>query len=192
MPPKYADDDVTLTGEVPEPSTDPALVHHLADAVETAVGWAREADQLVAGDLTALDVAGAAYLVDYCKTARTHLAAVEQALANRIVAIDQAHRDRLPMTVPGLGVVEVRRSADRKAWEHDQLGAEVVRRHLAAAGGELPDPFDVARQVLAAAAPSYWRTGVLKALGIDPGDYCTTTPGRRTVQITTPTKGPGQ
>lgn len=69
---------------------------------------------------------------------------------------------------PDLGVVSVRRTANRPRWDHETTAERVVQQHVEAAGGEVPgDPAVVVGWLLEAGALSYWRKGVLKSLGID-------------------------
>lgn len=168
---------------------DLAGVHELADAITTLHGWAEEADRLAVGDLDT-DLHGAAYLLDLVRTTRTHLAAVEQALTDHIGDLWRTAGHVAPVEVAGLGLVGVKRGADRKEWDHSGLTSAVINARMAGTDGQVPDPFTVADWVLAAAAPSYWRAGALRDLGIDVDDYCTRTRGRTSVIITTPQKGP--
>lgn len=168
---------------------DLAQATELADAIDTLREWAEEADRHAAGDLD-VDIDGAAYLLDMARTARAHVSAVEQALTEHIAGLWRERRDPSPVEVPGLGLVGVKYGAERKQWDHEGLTAAVVDSNLAAVDGQIPDPFTVARWVTAAAAPSYWRTGVLRDLDIDPDEYCTRLKGRASVVITTPQKGP--
>lgn len=164
-------------------------VHELADAIYTLHGWAREADRHAAGDLP-VDLHGAAFLLDLARAARVHVSAVEQALSEHIAKLWRTERHLAPVEVPGLGLIGVKYGAERKQWDHDGLTSAVVNANLAALNGEIPsDPFTVARWITAAAAPSYWRVGILADLGVDADDYCTRLPGRASVVITTPTKG---
>jgi hypothetical protein len=160
----------------------------LADAVDTLLGWSRVADEHAAGALD-VDLPGAAYLLDMARAARVHVSAVEQALTEHIAATWRREQHVAPVEVPGLGLVGVKCGAERKQWDHEALTSAVVDANLAHADGEVPDPFTVARWVTAAASPSYWRVGVLAALGVDVDDYCTRLPGRASVVITTPQKG---
>lgn len=91
---------------------------------------------------------------------------------------------REPQEIPGVGTMQVRKGSTRKAWDHDGLAKAVISTRLAATG-EVPDPFEVRDWITEAASFSYWRVGILRELGIDASDYCESTPGRATVQITT-------
>lgn len=90
-------------------------------------------------------------------------------------------RDEVP--VRGVGVVSIHRTANRKHWDHDGLATHVLDSHLSAMEGELPDPWEVKRWLMDAVGVSYWRTGVLKSLGIPVDEFCDTETGRRTVKI---------
>lgn len=85
--------------------------------------------------------------------------------------------------VEGVGAFKISRTADRKGWDSQALTAAVVDANLEQAQGEIPDPFTVARWIEQAAGISYWRTTVLKTLGIDAGEFCTVTRGNLTVQV---------
>lgn len=120
---------------------------------------------------------------------------VRQALGLRERAIEDLLTDVMfedTMEVPGLGVVQRRQGKDRKGWDSEGLLSTVIRRSLdPEQTGELPDlPEAVERiriGVLAAApltASTGWRVTALKALDLDPDEWCTTSPGRASVQIT--------
>lgn len=68
---------------------------------------------------------------------------------------------------PDLGVVSIRRTADRPRWDHETTARRVIEQHMAEVGGEVTDPDVIAGWVLEAGAVSYWRKGVLKGLGVD-------------------------
>lgn len=95
--------------------------------------------------------------------------------------------------VPGLGVVQRRRGTDRKAWRWEELLPHTMRAYLDPEGtGEFPsDPHVAAGRVRAMAeeviglTPSKGpRVTALRAIDLDPDEFCTTTPGRLSVQIT--------
>ncbi len=143
-----------------------------------------DADDLNEADLDGLSWETAVETLHHLRLTRQTLSAIEDALTRHIAGEWRKHKIRDRQEVEGIGSIEVRRSKDRKAWEHDRLGSAVIDANLAATEGELPDPFTISRWVLDAAAPSYWRTGVLKKLGLDPDEYCESIPGRTSVQIT--------
>jgi hypothetical protein len=89
----------------------------------------------------------------------------------------------------GLPPMERRRGTDRKAWDSDDLLRDVVRTvsDLDTTTGELrvdPDRLlTVLRQVVPFTGSLSWRVVALRDLGLDPDEYCTTSPGRVSVQF---------
>ena len=73
------------------------------------------------------------------------------------------------MTVMGLGVVEFKKSTSRKEWRNADLRAHVV----GLCDANEWDPLKVLDEC---ASPS-WRVTALRAIGVDPSDYCIETPG---------------
>lgn len=127
----------------------------------------------------------AVLLLHHLRLARQTLAAAEskvETLAARLMAEARVFDGA---EVDGIGVVQRRNGGKRKQWDHEGLAKKVMDTHLEANAGELPLPWEVRDWLLEALAPSYWRVGVLKKLGVDVDDYVTTEPGRPTVQITT-------
>lgn len=117
--------------------------------------------------------------------ARTDLARVEATIEAHIVSLwREQGRGRTMLEVEGAGVVEVKRTVDRKRWDHAALAAAVIDAHLDGGTGEQPTPWEVRDWLMEAAAPSYWRVGALRAVGLRPGDYCSELPGRDTVRLT--------
>lgn len=120
---------------------------------------------------------------------------VRQALGIRERAIEDLLADVMlddTMTLEGVGVFQLRHGKDRKAWQSEQLLSEVIRRSLDPEGtGELPPLPEVVERIRAGVfdtapvTPSLgWRVTALKRLGLDPDEWCESTPGRTTVQIT--------
>ena len=73
--------------------------------------------------------------------------------------------------------IETKTGAPRKKWNHDTLAALVAKRITDAAidmdtGEVIKTPQQMIRELLDYAAPSYWRVGALRELGIDADDYC--------------------
>lgn len=91
--------------------------------------------------------------------------------------------------VEGFGIVEVKKGSTRKAWDHDRLTSVVVaraidERTLDEETGEYErEATAVARALRDCAGFSYWKIGGLKKRGIDPEDYCETSPGRVSVVL---------
>lgn len=154
-----------------------ALLAHIRDIRE-------QADALLTMTFDALTCDDAARALHETQMARKSLQATEDFLIERVH--DAWGQDfKTPRQVEGVGTVRAFRGKDRKAWQHEALVRDVVDRNLAATEGEVPDPFTVAGWIREAAGFSYWKTGALKALGLDADEYAETSRGRRTVSIST-------
>lgn len=119
---------------------------------------------------------------------RTRLALTERAVED--LAADLL-TDKVT-EIPGLGAVEVRKGATRKAWQSADLLRHVIRHDLTeGTGGEIPsDPMALVDHVTATVTaclpvtPSVgWRVTALRDRGVDVDEWCETTPGRKTVQF---------
>jgi hypothetical protein len=128
------------------------------------------------------------------REARTRLYGIEQdtegALAKAMLS-DQAITNTLR--------VERYRSADRKSWDHEAWQRDVRQQALRATGllgahlfnmdgeelpaGVLHDLLAKVQTVHAAAAPKTSKASGLRAFGLDPADYCQTSPGVRHVRV---------
>lgn len=95
--------------------------------------------------------------------------------------------------VPGLGVVERRVGKDRTQWDWDALLPKVVRCYLDPDGtGEFPDDPMVAvdrmrtmaEDVIGLTPSKSPKLTPLRAIGIDPDEFCESKPGRVSIQIT--------
>lgn len=86
--------------------------------------------------------------------------------------------------VDGIGVVEVKKRSDRKAWDHDRLTDLVVARAIdervldEETGEYEREATAVAKALRDCAGISYWKVTGLRKRGIDPDEFCETTPGR--------------
>lgn len=163
--------------DLDKPRTDLRTIAQVRDLRERA-------DDLLTLDVDNLGIDDAARVLHEIQMARKALQASEEFLIARV------HNAwvgdwKTPRHVEGVGVVRPFRGKDRKAWEHEALLHDVVNAHLEDAEGEIPDPFTIAGWVREAAGFAYWKSGALKALGIDPDEYCESQPGRRTVSIST-------
>jgi hypothetical protein len=90
------------------------------------------------------------------------------------------------LEIPEIGVFERRTAVSRKQWQHDDLRREVIKHteRIVTEDGEIESEAEAqVRTLFECMAPSYWRVGALKSLGIDPSDYCETAWGRQTVQF---------
>lgn len=90
-----------------------------------------------------------------------------------------------PQETP-LGVVEIRRSSNRRDWDHEALAKDWLDSWLEknAEGGVLPSPWQIKNALMEVAGIGYWKVGVLKELGIDPDEYCDSSPGTPRVKVT--------
>ncbi len=79
--------------------------------------------------------------------------------------------------LPGIGMVEVRRSKDRKAWQHDRVQSDWLNALMTARGGEHLDPAEVRDEFLKVASISGYKVTGLRELELDPDDYCESSPG---------------
>lgn len=123
------------------------------------------------------------------------LTKVRQQLATICTLVEQALVDVMPdkrIELDGLPVLERRQGTDRKQWDHDRLVPVVVRKALDPDGaGEFPaDPFEVMDRVVGMLTKVYPftpstnpRVTELRALDIDPDEWCETRPGRQSIQI---------
>lgn len=122
-----------------------------------------------------------------------HLSVVKELLANTrqleaalerwVAECFKAEGWRDPVEFPGLGVVEVRRSRTRRAWDHQQARTDWLNSYLADHDGEIPDPFEFVEDFLKVASVGGYKVRGLRASGLDPADYCSEEPGTPTVQI---------
>lgn len=156
----------------------------VVDAAAPSILAAR--DQLA----SAGDAAGLARVLAALRTARTRLAFIE----SEVEAALAATMPTAVIAVEGVGVLERRGGRKRTAWDHPRLASLLAARTadqrridpdtgeiMARPPGRLAQ--DVADELLACAGLSYWKTGALKARGLDPADFCEEGAGRATVGI---------
>lgn len=138
------------------------------------------------GDYHALTWQECAATLQLLRQERADILATERELEAHIAKRWAAEHIRFNsmMPVEGVGAVVVRTGTKRTAWDHDAVLPAVIKAHLIDAGGEIPDPFTLARWVTDACGVAYWRAGVLRGLGIEPDEFCTTDRRPPTVQIT--------
>lgn len=95
------------------------------------------------------------------------------------------------MVIPGVGVLERRKSKSRKNWDHTAvaswLAARVADKPFSQTTGEKLDTNElcdeVAREILECAGVSYWKVSALKQRDCDAGKYCEETEARVTVTV---------
>lgn len=152
--------------------------------------------QITLNDLNP-EAANACDTGDVEELAHLHVALTKtrQQLATICSTVEAALADVMTdkrLDLDGLPPLERRQGATRKAWDHDRLVPLVVRLALDPDGtGEFPtDPVDVMDRVVGMLTKVYPftpstnpRVGELRALDIDPDEWCETSPGRVSVQI---------
>jgi hypothetical protein len=163
------------------------------EVLEFTVEAEQLAYKMAPDDEQAGDPVGLAKLLANLRLARLEFDAaiqyVETTLANAMV-------DKT-MVIEGLGEIERHTGAQRKEWQSDELSRSVemavALEVLNQLSGMLVDSttgepidlvaltHDIVTEYRRAATPS-WKVTGLRAMHIDPGDYCTTTWGRKTVQ----------
>mgnify|MGYP006928495357 FL=1 len=95
------------------------------------------------------------------------------------------------LEIEGLPVLEQRGGKARKAWQSDELLPFVVRKALVSrapnANVDTVNSVYAVVDEISKAVPFTgslgWRVTALKAMGIDPDEFCESSPSRRTVQI---------
>lgn len=135
-----------------------------------------------AGDLDALAI-GLAQLEPILRDLRDLARAIEDDVARLMPA--------KTVEVPGLGMVERRRGTDRKSWDWEGLLPTLIRLVVDPDGtGEMPDAGEVVSRMRAliseviGVTPSKGpRVRQLRELGLDPDEWCESSPGRVSVQI---------
>lgn len=167
------------------PAGAPAALPELAPL--TAV--VEETSRAVAAWLDSAEEIEALDVLATVRAARIALAEVEAVVEGRAAKLMSGD----VVEWPG-GVAERHYGSKRTEWRHDDVLRKVVQlvTQVVAAdatSGEVDEMLaaylaDAVDQVMATHRPE-WRVTALKKIGIDPGDFCTTRPGRTTVQINT-------
>lgn len=162
--------------------------------VDIGLAAERDANAMAPDDEQPGDPVGLAKLLANMRLAMQELAAAAQYVENTlaIAMVDKT------MTVEGIGEVERHTGASRKEWDTESL-LGVVEMAVATTvlgdmegllvdtdTGEAVDlvtmTHDIITEFRKAATPS-WKVTGLRAMHVDPNNYCTTTWGRKTVQM---------
>lgn len=113
------------------------------------------------------------------------LAILRKITTEHIGPLDASLVRHLYLTAPhgeteldGLGVMAVRRSRETKQWLKEEALGAVLDKHMEERGGEIPEPWQVLRWLLDAAAVDYLRVTHLRGLQINPENYRVTAPGK--------------
>ncbi len=87
-------------------------------------------------------------------------------------------------TYDGIGVVEVSRTRDRKAWDIRGVCQAVLDKHMEHRGGELPnDPWEIVEAILEVLPGGEPRLTPIRTLGLRPDDFHTNLPGNPVVRL---------
>lgn len=117
-------------------------------------------------------------LLHQLRSALSAIRDVEAVLVTHIYVTGE-HGD---VQVADLPMAKVVRRRDRKVWDGRGIARAVVDARMTERGFEVPsDPMDVADWLLEVLAVSYARVTQLRAMGLDPEEFCETTPGSLSV-----------
>ncbi len=102
---------------------------------------------------------------------------VEAGLERWIAQCFKAEGWDLTHELPGIGMVEVRRSTTRRAWDWPELKSAWLNQYMARTGGEVSDPAAIRDAIFECFSISSGKVTGLRELGIDVEDYCSSEPG---------------
>lgn len=177
-----AQNDRSSAGVLPDYTTpEPTVVE---SALTFLTNLLTDLGEAVPTDLDGMDADAAVQLLADLRERRMKLAEIE-AFTETHVARALHHGKH---TVAGFQV-EIRGGASWKDWRHDDVAWQLCRDiavdpDTGEVNADVTPIIDMVRSRLLNAARPEWRTTVLRQHGIDPADYSTRTPSRRTVQLT--------
>lgn len=96
--------------------------------------------------------------------------------------LEEALAEALPFGVteiPGLPPVEKKQGRERTKWDPDAVIAALARR----ARGDLLTLLDDIKACAPITPSMQWRVGALRKHGLDPDEFCQTSPGRVSIQV---------
>ena len=167
------------------PTVDPATGEILDDSIEVARRQLGQAltelgNEAMLADQPADLARALAYLRDLKQDAATIYTDVEARYLDHL----EEHGQRVE--VPGLGLVETHRRTKRTGWDHDALVVDVLQATADEAGvtevAEL-DPWQAVAALQLAISFGAGKVTRLRALGLQPDEYCKETPDGWTVQL---------
>lgn len=86
--------------------------------------------------------------------------------------------------IEGVGRVKIMRGRERRSWDGRGVVRAVIDAQMEKRGYEVPDdPWDVAEWLLEVFPTDRPRVTPLRALGIEPREFCEDSPGKPTVQL---------
>ncbi len=160
----------------------PSLWPNLAELVDTTA-----LDQAVLDAAERCDQTELAHMLVDLDDIRLRIALALQVLEDALIATMTTKT----LEIEGLPVLEQRGGKARKAWQSDELLPFVVRKALVSrapnANVDTVNSVYAVVDEISKAVPFTgslgWRVTALKAMGIDPDEFCESSPSRRTVQI---------
>lgn len=125
------------------------------------------------------------------------LAAIRRARADLAEFADEVEKALLAvmgernLEVPGVGLVEVKKATRRTKWQNHDLMVRVVARALDERAvdettGEYESEGAAVARVLEECARPSWRLGPLRALGLDPDEWCEVDEGTWSIKMPGP------
>lgn len=154
-----------------------------ADRVHAALGELRTAVDALnrgVGDVESTTVEEAAAALAELRDLISPLRQCEAGLERWIAQCFRAEGWDLTHELVGVGMVEVRRSTQRRAWDHEAVRRDWVNAWLlkfAEESNEGPDVYDAIDACMGIASVSGYKVTWMRQLGMDPDDYCESSPG---------------
>lgn len=135
-----------------------------------------------AGSLENLDTASLVSMLDAVRDMVNTLKTTDEQIVEALVK-----KMGDPVSIGG-AVAEVKWGKPRKQWETEKLGAlvseEILTRAIDPETGALEVPVSqLIQRLLNFVGVSYWKVTALKALGIDPDEFCEVGPAKASVVI---------
>lgn len=154
----------------------------ISDAVAHVTGAATELDE-IAESVRDLTVEEASARLVELRAAITMLRQAESEMERWIAEVFEDQDWKRPHEFAGVGLVEVNRPKNRRAWDHQGLAKDWLEALIISNGGASPSPWDVKDGLLRVAGLAYWKLTELRKFGIDGDDYCDSSPGAPNVRI---------
>lgn len=110
------------------------------------------------------------------------LTKANQQLATIRTLVEAALVDVMPdkrIELDGLPPLERRQGTDRKGWDYEAVVSALARE----AQGDLMALLEAIKECAPMTPSMQWRVGALRKHGLDPDEFCTTSPGRQSIQI---------
>lgn len=161
----------------PEPATLEAMT--LPDGVALVRAAVDRLDDLARG-VDRLDWQEATRLLRDLRDALVIAGSLDHALVRHIYLTGEHGKQ----VVEGVGQVQISRGRDRRKWDERGVVQAVLDARMTERGGEMPnEPWEVAEWLLEVLGVGYCRVTPLRAMGIDPANYCEDTPGNLQVSL---------